>query len=353
MALLKYRSLCACLIMMIFSCRAAELPREFKVKILSSEFVYDTASFAQCHASTIVETTKGLLVSFFGGTHERASDVCIYTARKENGQWTPPRKVADGYVNDTLAYPTWNPVLFNIGKRLYLFYKKGPSPSGWWGMSMYSLNDGETWSKPERLADGLLGPIKDKPVRLSTGTILSPSSIEYNSGLWKAHIERSTDNGLTWQKIDIVSDDSIKIIQPTLLIHPDNSIQALFRSNQNVIMESWSRDDGLTWSKVKPTTVLNPNSGIDAVTTKSGLFLLVNNPLKSGKTWDAGRNRLDLYASNDGKNWVKVYELENHKKGEFSYPAIIQGKDGIIHITYTFNRTKIKHVSLTVERVGD
>jgi len=349
MAFLKYKFFCVCcFILAILSCSSEKTPKKINVKILSSEFIYDTASFPQCHASTIVETGRGLLASFFGGTHERASDVCIYTSLKANGKWTAPREVADGYVNDTLSLPTWNPVLFNIGKRLYLYYKKGPSPSEWWGMSMYSEDNGKTWSKPVKFEDSLLGPIKNKPVKLSSGTILSPSSIEYSPDLWKTHIERSTDNGLTWEKIDIASDDSIKIIQPTLLIHPDKSIQALLRSNQNVIMESWSYNDGKTWSEVLPTTVLNPNSGIDAVTTKSGLFLLVNNPMKSGKSWDVGRNKLYLYASKDGKKWIKIYELENQKEGEFSYPAIIQGKDGVIHITYTYNREKIKHVSLIV-----
>ena len=118
------------------------------------------------------------------------------------------------------------------------------------------------------------------------------------------------------------------------------------RSNQNVIMESWSEDEGQTWSTVQPTTIQHPNSGIDAITLQSGEKLLVNNPLKSGNSWETGRNKLDLYYSVDGKSWTDIFQLEGESEGEFSYPDIIQTKDGLVHITYTYNRRKIKHVVL-------
>ncbi|MCY1720221.1 exo-alpha-sialidase [Prolixibacteraceae bacterium Z1-6] len=321
--------------------------KQVKAEILSAEFIADTTQYAQCHASTILETRNGLLLAFFGGTHERNPDVCIYIAAFRNGKWEAPVKVADGKENETLLYPTWNPVLFRGNdERISLFYKVGPSPNDWWGMVMHSDDEGQTWSSPEKLPVGILGPIRNKPLHLKSGVILSPSSTEVTHELWKSNIERSADGGQSWEKIVIPSPDSIKVIQPTLLLYPDNSIQALLRSNQNVIMESWSTDEGKTWSKVAPTTILHPNSGIDAITLHSGEKLLVNNPIESGKSWEAGRNKLDLYHSNDGINWTDIFKLEDHPKGEFSYPAIIQTKDGRIHITYTHNRTKIKHLTL-------
>lgn len=332
------------------SCNSPKSGQAVSIELKTSEFLYDSAAFPQCHASTSVETKDGLMAAFFGGTHERANDVCIYTTRKvEGGQWSAPEKVADGFVNDTLTYPTWNPVLFKVGSRLYLYYKIGPSPTEWWGMSIYSTDEGKTWSQPEKLPANILGPIRNKPIMLRSGIVLSPSSIEYTPERWKAHIERSTDNGVSWTKIDIPSPDSVKVIQPTLLVHPDGKIQALLRSNQNVIMQSWSEDEGLTWSEVTPTGVVHPNSGIDAVSTGSGWYFLVNNPLKSGQSWEMGRNKLFLYASEDGFSWQKIYELENQPEGEFSYPAIIQTSNGNLQITYTYNRTKIKHVCIHFE----
>jgi predicted neuraminidase len=106
---------------------------------------------------------------------------------------------ANGVVNDTLRFPSWNPVLFQPSKgKLFLFYKVGPNPREWWGMVKTSNNGGKTWSKGSKLPDGILGPIKNKPVQLSDGTILSPSSIEEKNERWKVHIEKSTDMGKTW-----------------------------------------------------------------------------------------------------------------------------------------------------------
>jgi predicted neuraminidase len=49
--------------------------------------------------------------------------------------------------------------------------------------------------------------------------------------------------------------------------------------------------------------------------------------------------------SKDGLDWSPALELET-EKGEFSYPAVIQARDGTIHITYTWNRKKIRHVEI-------
>lgn len=317
------------------------------VEVVSSEYISDTTQYNQCHASTLLETTDGLLLAFFGGPYERHPDVCIYTSEYENGSWAKPVKVADGIVSDTLRYPTWNPVLFREdNNRISLYYKVGPSPNDWWGMVMQSNDEGRTWSAPKKLPDGILGPIRNQPLRLHSGIILSPSSTEATQELWKSHIERSQDGGKSWTKTDIPSPDSVKIIQPALLLYPGNKIQALMRSNQNVIMESWSEDEGLTWSEVQPTCIKHPNSGIDVITLQNGGKLLVNNPMPSGSSWEAGRNKLDLYYSSDGKNWSDVYPLEDEPKGEFSYPDILQSQDGLVHISYTYNRTKIKHICL-------
>ncbi|MGH7952282.1 MAG: exo-alpha-sialidase, partial [Limisphaerales bacterium] len=154
--------------------------------IMKSEFIFETAPFPSCHASTIAETKSGLVAAWFGGTAERNPDVCIYVSRNENGKWTPPVEVANGMGFSTNRFPTWNPVLFQPKNGpLLLFYKVGPKPAAWWGMMMTSADDGKTWSQPKRLPDGILGPIKNKPVQLANGDIFCGSSTE-NDG-WKVH----------------------------------------------------------------------------------------------------------------------------------------------------------------------
>ena len=133
------------------------------------EFIFESAPFASAHASTIVETRSGLVAAWFGGTREGADDVGIWLSRRVSGKWTPPVEVATGVQNDGRRFPTWNPVLFELRTgELALFYKVGPNPRAWWGMVRTSSDEGRTWSDGRRLPDGILGPIKNKPVRLRT-----------------------------------------------------------------------------------------------------------------------------------------------------------------------------------------
>ncbi|MEJ5963010.1 sialidase family protein [Pedobacter immunditicola] len=317
-------------------------------KKVKEEIVFQTPPFNNCHASTMVETKSGaLLLACFGGSQEGKKDVSIWLTSLNNGGKRTTRMVADGNVNDKLRYPTWNPVLFEESKgRLFLFYKVGPNPREWWGVYKTSNDHGKSWSPPVTLPKGILGPIKNKPVQLSEGVILSPSSIEEDNGRWKAHIEKSLDGGTTWSKIPLDTNKKFDIIQPSILEYAKGSLQILCRSKQGEIVQAWSYDRGNTWTKPSGTKLLNPNSGTDAITLKSGKQLLVYNPDVPGKEWFEGRGKLRVACSMDGKNWKDIAVLENGTTEEFSYPAIIQTRDGLIHISYTFNRKNIKHVVL-------
>lgn len=317
-------------------------------KKVKEEIVFENAPFKNCHASSLVETKTGeLLLSCFGGTQEGKKDVSIWLTSLSNDPKHIPRVVAEGIVSDTLRYPAWNPVLFEESKgKLFLFYKVGPNPRDWWGLYKTSEDGGKSWSSSVKLPDGILGPIKNKPVQLSEGVILSPSSVEENNGRWKGHIEKSVDGGLTWTKIQLDTSKKIDIIQPSILEYSKGRLQVLCRSKQGKVVQAWSYDRGNTWTKLSQTKLLNPNSGTDAVTLKSGKQLIVYNPDVPGKEWFEGRGKLRVACSTDGKKWKDIAILENGNKEEFSYPAIIQTKDGLIHISYTFDRKNIKHVVL-------
>lgn len=305
-----------------------------------TEFIYETAPFPSCHASTIEETKDGLVAAWFGGTHEKHPDVGIWVSLHRSGSWTTPVEVANGVETPEKRHPTWNPVLFQPKTGpLLLFYKVGPSPSTWWGMLMTSSDGGKTWSSPRRLPDGILGPIKNKPVQLASGEILSPTSSEGDAG-WRVHFERSTDLGRTWTATPPLNDGkTIGAIQPSILLHRGNQLQALGRTRQGKIFEIWSEDGGKNWGKLTLTALPNPNSGTDAVTLKDGRHLLVyNHSVK-------GRSPLNLALSKDGKEWSAALVLEDDPAAPagYSYPAMIQTSDGLVHITYTWKRLRIKH----------
>ncbi|MBW3599420.1 MAG: exo-alpha-sialidase [Planctomycetes bacterium] len=306
--------------------------------VVKEEFIYDEPPTPQCHASTIAETKAGLVTAWFGGTHEKHPDVGIWLSRFDGEKWSEPVEVANGVESKENRYPCWNPVLFQPEKGpLLLFYKVGPSPSTWWGMLKTSDDGGAAWSEARRLPEGILGPIKNKPIMID-GVLLCGSSTEHDG--WRLHFERSTDLGKTWQSTGPIHDGrTFAAIQPTLLTLDDGSILALCRSRQGKIVQTVSRDGGKTWSELIAAELPNPNAGIDGVTLDDGRHLLVYNHTPRG------RSPLNVAISKDGRSWKPLVVLED-QPGEYSYPAVIQPSDGKVHITYTWKRTRVKHVVL-------
>ncbi|MHB8637676.1 MAG: sialidase family protein [Fimbriimonadaceae bacterium] len=332
---------------------------------VSTEFIYLSAPYPSCHASTIAETSPGHLVAaWFGGTNEGNPDVCIYLSKCSNGgRWTKPIEVASGVpegqgeipnpggAGTTAAgnwrnrHPCYNPVLFQTrAGPLLLFYKVGPSPARWWGMAKASHDGGRSWSKPRRLPSGILGPIKNKPIELADGTILCPSSSEARG--WTVHLEATRDLGTTWTATGPLNDpDSIAAIQPSILKLDDGRLHLVGRTEQGRLfgLDSTRPLDSAapacernSWGPMRLTALPNPNSGTDAVTLRDGSHMLVYNPTV------AGRTPLVVATSRDAERWQNILTLEE-APGEYSYPAIIQSADGLIHITYTWKRTRIKH----------
>jgi predicted neuraminidase len=313
--------------------------------VVLSEFIFETVPFASAHASTIAETSQGLVAAWFGGTREGAPDVGIWVSRREGSAWLAPVEVATGVQADGTRHPCWNPVLFQMpDATLLLFYKVGPSPQTWWGMVRTSKDAGRTWSEARRLPDGILGPIKNKPVRLQDGTLLAPSSTESPAtpSAWRVHFERSTDGGLTWTTAapaERAGAPAIDAIQPSILLHPGGALQAVGRTKSGKVFDSRSTDGGRTWSALALTSLPNPNSGIDAVTLRDGRHLIVYNHTPQG------RSPLNVSVSRDGTAWEAAAVLES-EPGEYSYPAVIQSSDGLVHITYTWKRQRIRHVTI-------
>ncbi len=325
---------------------------------LKSELIYslDNKPTPQCHASTIAETSSGLVAAWFGGTREKHPDVGIWVSRYDGKSWSTPVEVANGVQSPDKRYPCWNPVLFQPKKGpLMLFYKVGPSPRSWWGMLMTSQDEGKTWSTPRKLGENdkighLLGPVKCQPIQMKDGSLLCPSSTEHKG--WRVHFELSQDGGKTWQVIGPINDgENFSAIQPTILTHPGGKLQVLCRSRQGVLTQSWSDDGGKTWSQMTATSLPNPNAGVDAVTLKGGRHLLVYNHTTRTGQFPTGRNMLNVAVSDDGINWTPVLTLER-SRGEFSYPTAMQSSDGKVHVTYTYLRRSVKHVVIDPKKIS-
>lgn len=356
-----------------------------------SEFIFVSAPFQSCHASTLAELGNGdLLSAWFGGSGEGKPDVAIWASRRSNGRWSEPFVL----VREP-GIASYNPVLFHTKDgRLWLYYKFGSHPVSWTAGRLWSEDDGNTWSKAEHLPAGLYGPVRTKPLILEDGTIVSGTSVEsYRS--WSCWIERSTDNGATWTKIGPItvstgiagpplagetkpagsgSEDGQKgtsrssavredfrtsyftaaqqftegIIQPSIVSLGRNWLRLYARSTARTgkICVADSSDGGVTWTQARQIQLPNPNAGVDAVALRDGRVVLVYNHTESGRT------PLNLAVSRDGEHF-RMFQVLESEPGEFSYPAIIQGSDGDLHITYTWHRRRIRYARVPLALVPE
>jgi predicted neuraminidase len=319
---------------------------------VSEGFIYEKAPFPQCHASTIVETPRGLVSAWFGGTKEKNPDVGIWSSYNDGAGWSSPREWANGIQHENLRHPCWNPVLVQPpgNAPTMLFFKVGPTPRTWWGEVTLSYDYGRSFRDRRKLPSTIDGPVRCKPLFLENGDLLCPSSTEHDND-WRFHFEILTDFlrpelGTSWKRIEPET-QPFQVIQPTLLTQSDGSIRALMRSKHEQIAESISTDGARTWSDLKLIDLPNNNSGIEAVTLEDGRHLLLYNHTGGRPDQNDGwgrRNVLNLAVSEDGAKWKEVATIEKEDTGEFSYPAMIQTSDGLIHMTYTWNRQKVKHV---------
>ena len=229
----------------------------------------------------------------------------------------------------------------------------------WTGWLVKSKDGGKTWSRREPLPAGFLGPIKNKPEWVD-GKLLCGSRTE--KGGWKLHFEIYDPATDKWKYIgpseaelaprtENPSDiKPIDCIQPSILRHPDGRLQVLARTRNGWLATSYSNDGGETWSKVKLSEVPNNQSGTDAVTLRDGRHVLIYNPFSTLPGTKKGpRTPLQIAVSEDGEHWRPLLTLEDRPISQYSYPSIIEGRDGSLHCIYTWRRQRVayKRIKLT------
>ncbi len=320
------------------------------------------------HASTVLPLDGGrVLAAWFGGSWEHSDDVSIYMAEKDETGFHAPRLMASS------MEPHWNPVLFQYPDgRIHLFYKVGQEIPDWRTWVRESRDGGKTWTEPRELipgdSSGGRGPVRCKPLKLKSGRIIAPASVE--RGLWVCFMDISDDQGRTWKRTGAIEaqgthhlDEGLKywqarrrdssldeslvppeyrhgrgVIQPTLW-EDETGVHALLRSGEGFIYRTDSRDQGETWCEAFPTALPSNNSGIDLTRMPDGALLLVYNPV--GLNFGA-RTPLSVAVSRDGGfSWQRLCDLQT-EPGEFSYPAIVN-RGNRVYITHTWKRENIAY----------
>jgi len=176
---------------------------------------------------------------------------------------------------------------------------------------------------------------KNKAVIVDDKRIIVPL---YSDGFSFSLMAITDDGGATWQFSEpLVGAGNI---QPTIARKADGTLVAYMRDNgppPHRLHVSSSTDKGLTWSLVMDSNLPNPGSGADLVTMQNGHWALAYNDTESG------RHSLAVSISTDeGKTWPYTRHLERDMRDRqiatsSSYPSIIQGRDGTLHVVYSYH----------------
>jgi predicted neuraminidase len=304
------------------------------------ETLFAAGLYPSCHAATLTELADGtLLAAWYAGTEEKAVDVAIYLSRRETDGWSAPVKVVD-----TPERSEGNPVLFSPGGDEVWFWYVTMFGGGWDRCRIYrrrSLDGGRSWDEPVALHERLGWMTRNKPLRRRDGRLLLPL---YDERDWTSFCLISSDGGLTGE-VSTSMAAPCGLIQPTVVEFEDGQLVALLRTGGpgGWVWRSVSDDSGRTWTAPAPTSLPNPNCATDAVLLPDGWLVLCFNDSPLART------PLSLVLSPDrGISWPHRRTLES-SPGEYSYPALVQTGDGLLHVLYTYRRETISHVTVSPE----
>jgi predicted neuraminidase len=299
-----------------------------------------------CHCAAIAENDQGeLLCVWYEGPYETSPDTVLKISRKpsRDSSWS-----AAEILFKFSGVPLGNPVLFSLGDGvLYIIYSILFGES-WKESVLYiseSRDQGLIWSQPALLFPkrGLMG--KTKPIVLTTGEAAGRVLIPLYNQIDFYPVVLTAERRDWWASSGLVAETMArgKAIQPALAELPDGKILMLARTNQGRIWKSVSRNAGLSWSICKPTMLPNPNSAIDLLQTADSRLLLAFN--------NSATNRYSLsiaLSENHGESWIALRDV-CRGDGEYSYPFMIESGSGGIHLVYTENRYRIKHLEFSTD----
>lgn len=356
----------------------------------------------QNHAANLAFLPDGTLTCvWFGGTMEGMGDISIYMSRLAPGSttWSAPEKMSDDP-----AKSEQNPLVFKApdGKIWLIFTSQtSGNQDGAVVKRQISEDGGLTFGPVDILCDSP-GTFVRQPVIVNGGgawllpvfRCIGAPGQRWTGDVDTAAVLVSRNAGESWQMIDVP--DSIGAVHMNIVPQGDGRMVALFRNRfATQILRSVSDDDGMSWSAPKPTLLPNNNSSIQAAVLSDGRIAVIYNhsnalsssdrrqslydeieaeegaspPAPEADTterngaqkaiWGVPRAPMSLVFSADGaKAFTAPLDLEtgdgycltNNSKDalnrEYSYPSIVEGPDGALHIAYTYYRRAIKYVRL-------
>ena len=311
------------------------------------------------HSSTICALPSGdLLAVWYGGTREGAPDVALFTSRLVAGdaKWSAPVNTVDRSIAqdelDRAIKKLGNAVIFPDGAgSLWMIYVT-VSLGGWSGSGLNvktSRDEGHTWSSSRRLTLNpflnLSSLVRNKPIYASDGRIGLPvyheMAMKFPQMLW---LTPGAEGRVKDYRIRNLSSEN-GLIQPALVPLANDRVLMMLRdqSDERSVHTAYSDDNGWTWSNAAPSTLPNPGAAIDALRLRDGRILLVYNHAAQGR-----ENLRMAISADDGRTWRAGAILEDAADQEYSYPALAEDHHGRIHLTYTWQRQRIKHLTFNL-----
>ncbi|KRB51262.1 glycosyl hydrolase [Rhizobium sp. Root708] len=357
----------------------------------------------QNHAANLAFLPDGTLTCvWFGGTMEGMGDISIYMSRLAPGatRWSTPEKMSDDP-----AKSEQNPLVFNApdGKVCLLYTSQtAGNQDGSVVKCRTSSDGGLTFGEAQVLCE-TPGTFVRQPIIVNkAGTWLLPifRCVGLPGERWTGDVDTagvliSRDHGKTWIMTEVP--DSIGAVHMNIVPLDGDDLVAFYRNRfSESVLSSVSHDGGEHWSTPKPIDLPNNNSSIQAAGLKNGAIAMVYNhsnasmsdarrqslydeiegdeeqeaaPMQASDrrkaVWGVPRAPLSLAFSTDGGQTFPQrrdldtgdgYCLSNNSKDsvnrEFSYPSVVQGADGTLHVAYTYYRRAIKYVRLPPETIG-
>jgi predicted neuraminidase len=239
------------------------------------------------------------------------------------------------------------PQLLAEGSWLHLWYESLPL-GDWAGATIVhslSTDGGKTWSKAERLQTSALGALGSglggPPLMLADGGLALPLE------------QRFPMPGSEWLRLSATG----RIVDKIRLTHPAPTRQAaivaldeqralaIFRDKRagNSRATLSTSNGGQSWGAAGELALPGPDAPVALLRLASGRLLLAGNP-------QSGKEAMELWlSSDDGQSWVMKRTVEAASDGgaDFSAPALLQARDGRIHLTYTWRQQGIRHAAFT------
>lgn len=322
--------------------------------LFEEEFLNPGSTLPMSHVASICELPDGsLAATWYAGSREGASDVAIYLSTRSatDARWSPPRAIVTraSATRDLNRYikKVGNSLIFADSRgRLWLIYVT-VSVGGWSGSSLnltISTDKGSTWAPSRRLTlspfFNLAELVKNAPVALADGGWAVPIYHELAGTLpeilWLHDVAgdiRATKSRVSAGWFGY---------QPALTALNANRAVALLRDDgvAQTVSITRSEDAGHSWSSPQPIDLPNPDSGLDGIRLGDGRLLLAFNDSPTG------RENLRLALSmNEGRTWTRIATLAEEPGADFSYPFLMQARDGEVHLVYTWQRKAIKHIT--------